>query len=102
MGIARALPYIALVASIPTKVAHARIFFPPVRRRWLVAVWRAADARGDAGPVARPGPGHLQQPTDERRQRRDRHRNAVPCRGCRHRAGDLADEAFVWRQPTGA
>ena len=27
MGIARALPYIAFVASIPTKVVHARIFF---------------------------------------------------------------------------
>ena len=57
MGIARALPYIAFVASIPTKVVHARIFFPPVRRRWLAAVRRAADACGNAND---PWPGLVQ------------------------------------------
>ena len=54
MGIARALPYIAFVASIPTKVVHARISFPPVRRRRFAAVrrdrWRLRPTPNDPWP----------------------------------------------------
>ena len=57
-----------------------------------------SNARGQRS-MARPGPGHLQQSSDERRRRGDRHRDALSRRGRGDRSGHPAHHAFARRQP---
>ena len=99
------MPYAVAVASVAAKGATMSGYrFRLFCLAGLLGTMLGAQpgAGGSSRPqrsLARPGPGHLQQSSDERRRRRHRHRDAVPRRGCGDRAGDAAHQACGRRQP---